>query len=232
MTVEACPDIEAAVERVTDFAVWFDCDVQSHLVNGSVAREHASDLRALLSERKALRETQMSANNLPPRKWVEAILNAITAARVDGIMGSDSLSSIVYAIEAARKIEALQRSREAPGREEVARIIDPWAMDRAECDPETEAAREEALTKADAILALFSSSPTVEGWRPTHRHVKRGTTYKIIAEGLFQTAEQAIWDETPLTIYCGEDGSYWARPTTEFRDGRFEPLPAPTTEGK
>lgn len=29
---------------------------------------------------------------------------------------------------------------------------------------------------------------------------------------------------TPCILYRGTDGSYWLRPTSEFTDGRFEPL--------
>jgi plasmid maintenance system antidote protein VapI len=44
-------------------------------------------------------------------------------------------------------------------REKIARIIDPWPHDRAECDPETEEALIECFAKADCILAALSSIP-------------------------------------------------------------------------
>ena len=116
----------------------------------------------------------MSADNLPPRKWVEAILNAITAARVDGIMGSDSLSSIVYAIEAARKIEDLQRSREAPGREEESLyplLASAWFYGGWKAETHNERKMQAVMEQAgwwpianeSELLEKLSSSPTVEG---------------------------------------------------------------------
>lgn len=86
-------------------------------------------------------------------------------------------------------------------------------------------------------LYLRSTSQEEGGWRPTHRHLKRGTTYQIIGEGLLQTAvSRGAWDDLPVTIYAGEDGRFWVRPTAEFSDGRFEalptpPQPSPKTEG-
>lgn len=64
------------------------------------------------------------------------------------------------------------------------------------------------------------------GWRPTHRHLKRGTSYQLVTYGRLQT-EKPIGDDEVLVIYRAEDGRVWARPVDEFNDGRFEPLPAP-----
>jgi hypothetical protein len=69
-----------------------------------------------------------------------------------------------------------------------------------------------------------SSATVSEGWRPTHRHVKRGTTYKEIGRAVLQT-EAPLTDDALLTVYQGEDGLLWARSVAEFHDGRFEPLP-------
>jgi hypothetical protein len=81
--------------------------------------------------------------------------------------------------------------------------------------------------------ARAEGAPDAEAWRPTHRHVKRGTDYEVVAEGLMQTAvSRGAWDDLPMTIYRGEDGKWWARPTTEFRDGRFEALLQQPTQEK
>lgn len=63
-----------------------------------------------------------------------------------------------------------------------------------------------------------------------HRHKKRGSVYtKIDSEALFQYSgnpalEQAL-DGVKLTIYRDRTtGKYYVRPTTEFNDGRFEPV--------
>lgn len=63
-----------------------------------------------------------------------------------------------------------------------------------------------------------------EGWLPTHRHKKRGSTYQVVAVGRLQAS--APFDNERVVIYRGEDGQYWARPTYEFYDGRFEALPS------
>lgn len=80
---------------------------------------------------------------------------------------------------------------------------------------------------SDIDAARAEGAPAAEAWRPTHRHVKRGTDYEVVAEGLMQTAvSPGAWDDLPMTIYRGEDGKWWARPTTEFNDGRFAPIAA------
>lgn len=61
------------------------------------------------------------------------------------------------------------------------------------------------------------------GWKPTHRHVGRGTVYTVVGEATLQTTIE-LYDYEPLVIYRGEDGQLWARPTSEFNDGRFEAL--------
>lgn len=59
---------------------------------------------------------------------------------------------------------------------------------------------------------------------PTHRHIKRGMLYRVIA------LNAEIQSSTPLTegdhvaVYLAEDGKAWARPVSEFNDGRFEEL--------
>jgi hypothetical protein len=82
------------------------------------------------------------------------------------------------------------------------------------------------------IRAALSPAPA-GGWRPTHRHKKRGSTYRVVGEGRIQ-CDMALKDMAYVTIYQGEKGDLWARPTLEFEDGRFEPLPVARSkaEGK
>ncbi len=68
------------------------------------------------------------------------------------------------------------------------------------------------------------SQPAADGWLPTHRHKKRGSTYQVVAEGKLQV--DGDLDNESVVIYRGEDGEHWVRPAYEFNDGRFEALPA------
>ena len=61
------------------------------------------------------------------------------------------------------------------------------------------------------------------------KHVKRGTSYEVVALGSIQTS-QPIGDDCYVVIYRGENGHHWVRPYVEFDDGRFEPIePIPTS---
>jgi hypothetical protein len=87
--------------------------------------------------------------------------------------------------------------------------------------------------------------PVQPGWRPTHRHVKRGSEYMLLGIGKMQTSNwmDEQWSHEPqsgnppqrtldpvdmseVAVYRGEDGKLWVRPREEFEDGRFEALPA------
>ena len=76
--------------------------------------------------------------------------------------------------------------------------------------------------------------PVQPGWRPTHRHVKRGGEYMLLGIGKVQCDWWQITsagnrypvDMHEVVIYRGEDGKLWVRPREEFEDGRFEALPA------
>jgi hypothetical protein len=106
---------------------------------------------------------------------------------------------------------------------------------------------------ADAIEALSVSAPYALGaGAPTHRHVKRGTTYAVVGEAKFQSSrwlteaklveaseplagwlESTFADMQPVVVYRStENGSLWVRPKAEFEDGRFEALPLPSPGGQ
>lgn len=89
---------------------------------------------------------------------------------------------------------------------------------------------------------LVSALPSPKGNElldpsPTHRHLKRGSEYRVIGEAEAQvstgdyrpdwTIERRIADGDRLTVYQGTDGKLWARFSDEFNDGRFESLPTP-----
>jgi hypothetical protein len=62
------------------------------------------------------------------------------------------------------------------------------------------------------------------------RHKKRGSTYIEVGTAELQTSAYIV-EGAKLTIYRSEhDERLWARPEAEFKDGRFEPLPASPPE--
>ena len=57
------------------------------------------------------------------------------------------------------------------------------------------------------------------------RHVKRGTTYRVLFEAAKASSVMAEIDDMTMVVYQGEaDGLVWVRPAMEFFDGRFEAL--------
>lgn len=77
------------------------------------------------------------------------------------------------------------------------------------------------------ILSRLQGASGVEGadgWRPTHRHVGRGTTYQVVLSDAELQASGSIEEGAILVIYKGQDGKLWARRAMEFYDGRFEPI--------
>lgn len=93
-------------------------------------------------------------------------------------------------------------------------------------------------TRLDLISHLLSQAALEIGalraerkraWRSTHRHVKRGTDYQVLGEGRVQTTHP-LRDDDYVTIYRDRHGLYWARPTSEFEDGRFIVLPPPPAQ--
>ena len=59
-----------------------------------------------------------------------------------------------------------------------------------------------------------------KGWKPTHRHVLRGTEYMEAGEATLQT-DVPLHDHAPLVLYQDKTGRIYARTPMEFEDGRF-----------
>jgi len=96
-------------------------------------------------------------------------------------------------------------------------------------------------------LFVFVNAPAFQPVR--YQHVKRGTFYTVISDGEFHlntfSVEGSIHEfpyqgrmvdctmqfsgdgsannqyAGPITIYLGDDGKFWLRPSFEFHDGRF-----------
>ena len=75
----------------------------------------------------------------------------------------------------------------------------------------------------DKIAQSVADAMNAAVFTPTHKHVKRGTNYKVLGEGQVQT-ETLLFDTDKVIIYVGEDGKLWAREPEEFNDGRFEEI--------
>jgi hypothetical protein len=63
-----------------------------------------------------------------------------------------------------------------------------------------------------------------EAARERVQHIKRGTTYTILARGKLQT-DKPLTDYAELVAYrCDETGDVWFRPQDEFTPDRFRAI--------
>lgn len=112
-------------------------------------------------------------------------------------------------------------------------ILDTWeyeASERSIRDP----IRSQIFAEAAIMRSLINRpqpTPEPQGWRPTHRHVKRGSEYRILARGQLQTSGP-MFDYMDVTVYQDREGKTWVRSDREFFDGRFEALPAAPMTGE
>lgn len=83
-------------------------------------------------------------------------------------------------------------------------------------DPEARDMLREAL---DAVPA-HNYSGSVRRWL----HKKRGTTYTEVCRAQLQAMVPAPEGHVLIVYRSDDDGRYWARPSGEFLDGRFEQI--------
>jgi hypothetical protein len=83
------------------------------------------------------------------------------------------------------------------------------------------------IFRAAMRLAELATRETVL-WR----HVKRGTEYEVVGQALLQASTGPVPEAAELTVYRDRKGNLWARPRSEFEDGRFERLPAESANNR
>lgn len=86
-------------------------------------------------------------------------------------------------------------------------------------------------TEAKAEIERLRAAAEAAGERV--RSKKSGATYLVLTPvGRLQT-ERPLSDMARLVIYrCEQTGELWARPYSEFMDGRFEPAPPQGQQSK
>lgn len=81
------------------------------------------------------------------------------------------------------------------------------------------AARDVTISGQSALIAALSA---MAGWPgEVYRHLKRGSEYALVAIGKLQSSGGPVHEGDTLVAYIGEDGQFWFRKESEFRDGRF-----------
>lgn len=74
------------------------------------------------------------------------------------------------------------------------------------------------LERANRLCQQSGVGPMSRASGTAYRHIVTGGLYTKILEGKWEG------DQTPITVYRGEDGQVWMRPTNQFVDGRFEEI--------
>lgn len=190
------------------------------------APSHSEAMEMLRAARTALIDTR-AASNGSYRAGFALVVSEVRA--IPGIGNGPMLSELPGVVRA--RIEALEDdlARHRSERSYIVGCVDGFdaAMEQmtevlltarrlvqATIHEEvTEAADWETL--ADDIDAALAAAPE------RVRHVKRGSTYRVVGRGKIQT-DTPLTDYAEVVVYRGEeDGLIWVRPTAEFDDGRF-----------
>lgn len=125
--------------------------------------------RAAIEAMRGPTSPMVEVGGVRPHEWgaIETVQDTYDLARakwsamIDAALSRPQDLSGPQRSEAAISVHDETKSTPPPvEREGLARIIDPWAMERAECDPETEEACAEAFAKADRIISLLGLTPS------------------------------------------------------------------------
>ena len=109
--------------------------------------------------------------------------------------------------------------------EKSADAIEAQAERIAEIEAENERLIDAGLEAVAEQSARIAELEAVHAGLGQARHIKRGSTYDILGEGIIQTRDPLI-DMDAVVIYrCRKTGKLWARQSAEFYDGRFEIMP-------
>jgi len=191
--------LTAEVERLTGIVDGFSLDPDFIRLTARV-KELEGQHKGLVLQNALLRQRpDLPVDRIPAAKEVEAL-----TARVKELEAALEIMSMMGGYTKFHPDET------APG---VEQNTYSWGVSDG---------YKEMAEMARAVLS--ASQPAPSPWRPTHRHVKRGSTYQVIGEAELQ-ATDPVCEGTVLTVYKAEDGKLWVRPTYEFKDGRFETLP-------
>jgi len=190
--------------------------------------------------RAAMERSHQSLHTTVLLEAAAALVDACMAVDAAGELPDEIDGSLMDAVNVAiRTIRPDRKVREPrPVQPDLLRQVAP--TDRAEsltrdqvhdailtrmfgpCDVISDELDAKVFDAADAIVAMLTAPTDSGGWRPTHRHVKRGTLYQVVGLGILQA--EGPWDHASVAIYTDEEGTTWVRPCTEFQDGRFVKL--------
>lgn len=151
-----------------------------------------------------------------------------TEAYVGRIMDAIATDRDRQAAEIAAKDAEIGRLRQIVS--DCASAIGNGAFAKPECSLKfMERIPVEIAAVAKLLDAEIAELRALTTWRPTHRHVKRGSEYMIVGAAELQASTDDLVDGSEMIVYRGKDGRIWCRQVDEFNDGRFEVLPPSDT---